>query len=180
MSDKIRETKAFAASLEWFWPMASLAVVVGSVMTYGRSAEIHAASGAPLYGKAVQEAMAGLVNLGGATPAQKPPLPDGLSPDEHYWCEQCKAYHKGKAPAAQAPGAVPPVAGGVPAVPPNPAAQPAGEIPPLPEGMSAADHYWCVNCKTYHARQAGQANPAQPNPAAWRGVPFPLVPNLQQ
>lgn len=34
----------------------------------------------------------------------RPPLPEGLDPAEHYWCENCQTYHRREgAPAADAP-----------------------------------------------------------------------------
>ncbi|MES2922135.1 MAG: hypothetical protein V4819_11345 [Verrucomicrobiota bacterium] len=146
----------------WFVPGIAAGVIATAVISYARSGETYAAAGSPYYGKAVQEAIAGLKNPGGdAPPAARPPLLAGLSPDEHYWCENCKTYHK------REPGQTPPVA-----APLSPslavAAQPADVIPPLPEGLSASDHYWCVNCKTYHPRQ-----PA-PVAAGWAGVPYKL------
>lgn len=158
--------------MAWAVPAAVAGLIGAAVISYVRSEEVQAAAGSPYYGKAVLEAISGLKNAGDpSTPVVRPPLGAGLSADEHYWCENCKTYHKREAgqnpPGAQAPATVPPVA----------AAQPGDAIPPLPAGLSAADHYWCVNCKTYHARQPGQAaqgTPAAPTP--WRGVPFPLAP----
>jgi len=162
----------------WAVPAAVAGLMGAAVISYVRSEETQAAAGSPYYGKAVLEAISGLRNPGDqSTPAARPPLAAGLSPDEHYWCENCKTYHKREAgqnqpaPVAQVPATVPPVA----------AAQAGDAIPPLPAGLSAADHYWCVNCKTYHARQPGQAVPETgvapaPAPAPWRGVPYPLSP----
>ena len=148
----------------WLMPAAVAGVIVTAVISYARSGETYAAAGSPYYGKAVNEALAGLKNLGEASlPAGRPALPAGLSPDEHYWCENCKTYHK------REPGQSQPAGGAPPAVAGGEAAAPAGDsIPPLPEGQSAKDFYWCVNCKTYHPRQ-----PAQ-NAAAWAGVPYKL------
>ena len=151
--------------MAWLVPAMVAGVIGMAVISYARSGETYAAAGSPYYGKAVQEAISGLKNPGGnALPAGRPPLPAGLSPAEHDWCENCKTYHKREAgqPAAVAPAPAP-VAGGGAA-----AAHAAEAIPPLPEGQSASDHYWCVNCKTYHPRP-----PAQ-NAAAWAGVPYKL------
>jgi hypothetical protein len=148
----------------WLVPVATVGVLAAALLSYDRDGEIQAAPGSPYYDKAVREAIHGLQNPGAkALPAAGiPPLPAGLSPDEHYWCENCKTYHK------RVPGQSPPAAGVTP--PAAPAA-----IPPLPEGLSPADYYWCENCKTYHARDSRQA--AHPGGAvaapAWRGVPFP-------
>jgi hypothetical protein len=176
MSNPIKGTQVVVAMMAWWVPVAVAGVAVVAVISYIRSQETHAASGSPLYGKAVKEAIEGLKNPGAKAVVARPPLAAGLSPDEHYWCEQCKAYHKrqpGQAPPA-AGATPPPVAGGIPdplAVPP--AAQPGGQaaavIPPLPAGLDPAEHYWCPNCKTYHKRES-----AQPKPEAWRGVPYKL------
>jgi hypothetical protein len=157
----------------WIVPGAVCCVLVASVFSYTRSAEIHAAAGSPYYSKAVREALSGLRNTGEkqALPAQE--LPAGLSADEHYWCEQCKTYHKrqpgGQAPAVNPPagnGQLPPLIARPEALPP--AAGSAGAVPPLPEGLSPADYYWCVNCKVYHSRSnpqeavPGGTPPSQP------------------
>jgi hypothetical protein len=132
----------------WIVPGVVTCVLVAAVLTYPRAAEIHAAPGSPYYSKAAQEALAGLRTPEGkhALPAAIPVLPAGLSADEHYWCEQCKAYHQrqaGAAPQAQA------LAGGAPVtVPPAVAA-----VPPLPQGLDPAEYYWCANCKVYHSRK---------------------------
>jgi hypothetical protein len=141
--------------------MAAAAVAVAAVISYGRHEERQAAAGSPYYGKAVREAINGLTKTGAvAEPAARPALPEGFSPDEYYWCENCQAYHKRQPGQAQAPAAASPQVAGV---------QAAGGVPPLPEGLSPADYYWCEKCKSYHARQSGQAAPA-----AWAGVPYPL------
>lgn len=160
----------------WIVPAAVTGVLVAAVVTYPRAAEVHAAAGSPYYAKAAREALAGLRNSEEkqALPAATPALPAGLSPDEHYWCEQCKAYHK-RQPGGQAAPANPP-AGNAP-LPPliaRPQALPApgnaADIPPLPEGLSPADYYWCTNCKVYHSRSNPQAvvpgvtPPGQPQP----------------
>lgn len=151
--------------MAWLVPAVVAGVIATAVISYARSGEFQAAAGSPYYGKAVQEAIAGLKNPGeSALPAARPPLPAGLSPDEHYWCENCKAYHKREPGQSQPAGVAPPPIAGGGAV----AAQAADTIPPLPEGQSANDYYWCVNCKAYHPRQ-----PAQ-NAAAWAGVPYML------
>jgi hypothetical protein len=161
----------------WIIPGAVTSVLVAAVVTYPRAAEIHAAPGSPYYPKAVQEALVGLRNPDGkqALPAATPALPAGLSPDEHYWCEQCKAYHKRQPGASPQAGAAQ-AAGGGPAATPVAAA----EIPPLPQGLNPAEYYWCANCKVYHSHKdptakvpgVGAAN--QPAPEPLPGVP----PNL--
>lgn len=150
----------------WLVPMGVTVAMLAAVASYGRSPEVQAAPGSPYYGKAVQEAMRGLVQLGagtqpGADPAGRPPLPVGLSPAEHYWCEQCKAWHKRNSNAGSA--AATPSA-------PTPAAAGAG-IPPLPPGLSPADYDWCANCKAWHPKEP--AKPAQPaaQPAAQPPAP---------
>lgn len=176
MSNEIKATRALAPVMAWLVPAAVTGVVAAAVISYSGSEETQAAPDSPYYDKAVKEALVGLTNLGAkaAAPAGRPPLPAGLSPDEHYWCEQHQVYHKrqpGQAPPAA--GATPPAdAGGAPAplaVPPAapPAAQPAGAIPPLGAGLAAADYYWCPNCKIYHKREPvpGQAADAAHPPA---------------
>ena len=152
----------------WFVPGATALFLAAAVFSYDREGEIQAAPGSPYYQKAVREAINGLQNPGSQPPAAAgiPPLPAGLSPDEHYWCENCKTYHK------RTPGQAPPADGATP--PATPQGAPAG-APPLPAGLSPADHYWCEKCKTYHRRESPQA--AQPGAGLavpqWRGVPFP-------
>lgn len=146
--------------MAWLAPVVVAGVVGAAVISYDRNDEVQAAAGSPYYGKAVQEAIAGLKTAGEkAAPATRPPLAAGLSPDDYYWCENCKTYHKREpgqpAAVAQAPAA---------------AQQPGDAIPPLPEGLSANDYYWCVNCKTYHPRDAARTTP----PAGWAGVPYKL------
>ncbi len=159
---KSSENTLASTPTSWLVPVAVAGVIVSAVISYARSGETYAAAGSPYYGKAVQEALAGLKNPGEtAIPAARPPLPEGLSPNDYYWCETCHAYHKREAGQNQPAVASPPVAG-VGAI----AAQSAEVIPPLSEGLSASDYYWCVNCKAYHPRQA--------NPAAWAGVPYKL------
>jgi hypothetical protein len=168
MTQLSKGSSVFAPVMAWLLPTAVAGMALVAVVTYVRSEETHAAGGAPLYDKAVREAIDGLKNPGAKTAVARPALPAGLSPADHYWCEQCKAYHK-RQPAqgqpAQPAGVVPaPVAGGTPA---TPGAQPDTTIPPLPAGMSAADYYWCSNCKIYHKRQSPQdqaagAGAAQP------------------
>ena len=162
------------SAMAWLMPALATGVVVAAVFSYGRSEERQAAPGSPYYGKAVQEAINGLKNLGANAPVPegRPPLPEGLSPDDHYWCNSCKAYHKRDTAQNQHAGVPPPVSGVGADV-----AQSPDVIPPLPEGLSANDHYWCVNCKTYHARQPSQAVPGTgTSPEPWRGVPYPLSP----
>jgi hypothetical protein len=155
----------------WILPGAVTCVLAAAVVSYPRAEEVHAAPGSPYYSKAAQEALAGLRSSGEkqALPAATPALPAGLSPDEHYWCEQCKAYHK------RQPGGAP-QAGAAPA-----AAIPSAAIPALPEGLDPAEYYWCANCKVYHSRKdptvkvpgVGTANPAAPEPLP--GIPPSLA-----
>lgn len=88
----------------------------------------------------------------GAATAARPPSP---GPD-HFWCENCKTYHKKQAVPNQH-GAVnqgTPVPQAVPAAAPGTAAR-----PPSP----GKDYFWCENCKTYHMRQpAAQQSGASP------------------
>jgi hypothetical protein len=226
MSNPIQPHQA-ALAKAWLVPVLVTGVVAAAVLSYVRSAETQAAPGSPYYGKAVKEAMTGLVNPGGGTaPAARPPLPAGLSPDDYYWCEEHKTYHPRQAAGAAQPAgaaapavpgagpaavAVPPMlakdvpadsywcencktfhkrseqgqpaaagqpapAGTAPANPANPvtpAGQADGAIPPLPEGYSPNDYYWCANCKAYHARQG--TTPAHPpgGPPAAPAVPPP-------
>lgn len=155
----------------WIVPAVVTCTLVAAVVSYTRSAEIHAAAGSPYYSKAVQEALAGLQNSGEkeAIPTV-PALPAGLSPAEHYWCEQCKTYHK-RQPAGAAAGGTPapvpaPAAGGAPVpapaagVSPVPVAGAAAAVPALPQGLSPADYYWCANCKVYHSRANPKVNVA--------------------
>jgi hypothetical protein len=138
----------------WIVPGLVTGVLAAAVLSYPRAAEVHAEPGSPYYSKAAREALAGLRSAEEkqALPAATPALPAGLSPDEHYWCEQCKAYHKrqpgGGAPQAHAAGAA--------------------EIPALPQGLDPAEYYWCANCKVYHSHKDAQARvpgvvPAQPS-----------------
>ena len=154
--------------MAWLVPVAVAGVAVVAVISYIRSEETHAASGSPLYGRAVQEAVEGLKNPAAKTAAARPPLAAGLSPDEYYWCEQCKAYHKRQPGQSQPAGAPPqPVAGVGAVIPVTPAAavtQPPGTIPPLPAGLSAQDYYWCADCKAYHPRNPAQGQPAGTTP----------------
>ncbi len=176
---KLTQQVQAALSNSWLVPVLVTGVVAAAVISYARTTEIQAAPGSPYYGKAVQEAMAGLVSPGttpapaGAEPGAGagaeaiPPLPAGLSPNDYYWCPQHKTYHPRQAGqaspagAAQVPaagaqpagGAAPPAAAGT--TPPAPAAV---EIPPLIAGKSPNDYEWCENCKGYHKR----AVPGQP------------------
>lgn len=172
MSNGTKGAPAFISIAPWLVPLAATVVVAAAVISYSRSGDEPVAGGSPYYDKAVKEALAGLRNPGGkALPETRPALPAGLSPDEYYWCEQCKAYHK-RQPAQGQPGAVPPspVAGGNA---PQAAAQPSDAIPPLPAGLSADDYYWCTNCKAYHKRQAtpGQPGADAAHPPAAAGDP---------
>jgi hypothetical protein len=161
----------------WIVPGAVTCVLAAAVVSYPRAAEIHAAAGSPYYSKAAQEALAGLRSPDEtqALPAATPALPAGLSADEHYWCEQCKTYHKRQPGGAPQAGAAPVPAAGVAA-----AADANAAIPPLPQGLDPAEYYWCANCKVYHSRKdpkvgvpgAGAANPVAPEPLP--GIP----PNL--
>lgn len=177
MSKKdIQGTQAYASVTAWLVPVAVAGLALVAVISYGRSEETQAASGAPLYGKAVHEAIEGLKNPGGkpVAAAARPALPAGLAPEDYYWCEQCKAYHKRQPAQGQPAGVVPPpVAGGDPG---QAVGQGAEAIPPLPAGLSAADYYWCTNCKAYHKRQPAAGIPAAGTPAAPPVVPVNPVP----
>ena len=138
----------------WLVPLAVVGVIAAAVISYARSGETYAAAGSPYYDKAVKEAINGLVNPGAvAAPAGRPALPAGLSPAEHYWCENCKAYHK------IPPGGVAPPADSAPASGTTPAAHQVAEIPPLLAGVSPNDYEWCDNCKAFH-KLAGQGHSA--------------------
>jgi hypothetical protein len=134
----------------WIVPGVVTCVLAAAVATYPRAAEVHAAAGSPYYPKAAGEALAGLRDSGEKQAAAAlPALPAGLSPEEHYWCEQCKTYHKRQADGQAA------------ATPPAGPATPAA-VPPLPEGYDPAEYYWCANCKVYHSRKDPKVNvPAQ-------------------
>ena len=173
MSNLSKGTQAAATMLAWWVPVAVAGVAVVAVISYIRSEETHAASGSPLYGKAVKEAIDGLKNSGAKAAVARPPLAAGLSPDDYFWCEQCKAYHK-RQPAGAAPAPVAgaghgsPVTPATPVTPGTPAAvevPPPATIPPLPAGLDPADHYWCANCKTYHKRQPEAAVPPADGPS---------------
>jgi hypothetical protein len=162
-----RTEKSPASPKSWLVPAVAAGVLVAAVFSYGRTEERQAAAGSPYYDKAVKEAINGLLNAGAAPAGAEgtPPLPAGLDPAQHYWCANCKAWHK-----RDAAGAVPAGNDASAAIPQLPGGS--GEIiPPLPANLSAADYYWCPNCKAYHPRDKTAA--AAP-PAAWPGVPFPL------
>jgi hypothetical protein len=162
----------------WIVPGVVTCVLVAAVVSYPRAAEIHAAAGSPYYSKAAREALAGLQNSSEkqALPAATPALPAGLSPDEHYWCEQCKAYHKRQPGGVPQAGVAPVPGAGVEVAPVATAA-----IPPLPQGLDPAQYYWCANCKVYHSRAdpkvsvpgVGAANPSAPEPLP--GIPPSLA-----
>lgn len=162
----------------WIVPVVVTGVLVAAVVSYPRAAEIHAAAGSPYYSKAAQEALAGLRSSGEkqALPAAVPALPAGLSPAEHYWCEQCKTYHKRQPGGVPQAGAAPVPAAGAAAVPADTAA-----IPPLPQGLDPAQYYWCANCKVYHSRSdpkvsvlgVGAVNP--PSSELLPGIPPSLA-----
>jgi hypothetical protein len=163
MSDKTKGLQELTSSMPWLVSAVVAGVGVVAAISYVRSQETHAASGSPLYERAVNEAITGLKNPAEKVTAARPALPAGLSPDEHYWCESCQAYHKRQAAEGQPAGvAPPPLAAAAPATPLTPAAGTPvpGSIPPLPAGLSADDYYWCADCKGYHKRQPGQDQPA--------------------
>ena len=139
----------------WMVPCAVTGVLVAAVVSYPRAAEVHAAAGSPYYPKAAREALEGLRNPEDKQAVQSiPALPAGLSAEDHYWCEQCKAYHKRQPGQAAPANATPPPAPADPAT-----------VPALPAGYDAADHYWCPNCKVYHSRSNPQARvPGVPQP----------------
>ena len=165
MSRRTDEKPVFAPAMAWLGALLVPALVVAASITYTHSEATDTAGGSPLYGKAVHEAVEGLVNVGAKPAAARPPLPAGLSPNDYYWCEKCQSYHKRQSEPAPAAGTTPsPAAGASPA---TPAAQPAALIPPLPAGLSPADYYWCPNCKAYHPRQpAPVVPPAAATPPA--------------
>lgn len=182
------------------WIVTGGVVLLGTlaVFSYSVPDRDQAASGAPLYDQAVKEALRGLRNPGTrAQPAGagRPALPANLSAKDHYWCENCKAWHKKQAPGdPQAPQANPAAESGTtppPAAPrvvipyalgmapgdPQPAA---ASIPALPDGLSPAEHYWCENCKAWHKRDASAAahSPDTPPPAQPDGAIPPLPDGL--
>ena len=196
MSNRTQQVQA-ALVKAWLVPVAVAGVVVAAVISYVQSPEMQAAPDSPYYGKAVQEAMTGLVNAGGAAaPAARPPLPAGLSPDDYYWCEEHKTYHPHQAgqPGQPLPaGAAQPAAGTLPAgvaQPPGVAAQPAAvgsppaaqsdlTIPPLLAGVSPNDYFWCDNCKVFHkTSEHGQPPAAGGSPANPAGQPAAAIPPL--
>jgi len=157
----------FPPALVWLAPAAATGMAAAMVITYIRSEDPPVAGGARLYPKAAHEALEGLRNPPGqpaaAVPAVIPALPAGLSPNDYYWCDKCKVYHK-----RQAAGDAPPQAAGTgPAA--TPGTQPNAMIPPLPPEFSPYDYYWCPDCKAYHPRQGpGNVPPAMlmaPEPA---------------
>jgi hypothetical protein len=196
MSNRTQQVQT-ALVKAWLVPVAVAGVVVAAVISYVQSPEMQAAPDSPYYGKAVQEAMTGLVNAGGAAaPAARPPLPAGLSPDDYYWCEEHKTYHPHQAgqPGQPLPaGAAQPAAGTLPAgvaQPPGVAAQPAAvgsppaaqsdlTIPPLLAGVSPTDYFWCDNCKVFHkTSEHGQPPAAGGSPANPAGQPAAAIPPL--
>lgn len=178
MSGKEQPARDSRAAIPWLGAAVAGVVGVAAVVSYATSEETQAQAGSPLYDSAVREALRGLTDLGGgggadAVPGARPPLPAGLSPADHYWCDKCKAYHRRQPDQAlPANPAVPPADGAAQA----PAVQASGAIPPLPEGFSPADYYWCDKCKAYHKRQAEPGVPATPSvPPAGGGAQAPAV-----
>ena len=170
-----------AAYTGWVVPLVAAGVVAAAVISYLRTVEPQAAPGSPYYGKAVKEAAAGLTNPGlEAVPEGRPALPAGYSPEDVYWCEQCKAYHRRQPAGGQAAGAGQPAAGAGPARQTSPTDE---TIPPVLSGLSPDDYYWCPNFKVFHKRPppgqpAGNAQPAAAGtvPAAQPGGAIPPLP----
>ena len=186
MSEHDSKPKPPSGRLLWIGSAFAIVISAMAVASYRSDAELHAAPGSPLYGRAVHEAIQGLAGVGkragaGQPGGARPPLPAGLNPDEHYWCDDCKTYHKRQPAEAIGPDGVPasiarPAAPG--ARPPNPAAQPptpAAARPPLPQGVSADEVYWCADCRAYHKRggHAAPANGADGVPQAAAKPPLP-------
>ena len=166
------DTPRAPAWLAWLAPVLAAGAVAAAVASYPRSGETQAAPGSPYYGKAVREAMTGLVNPGAAAaPSPRPPLPAGLSPNDHYWCEQCKAYHR-----RDAQGNAQPAAQGGTQTAAQPAAHPAPELPPLVTGKPPGDYYWCDECLAFHQRPAVPPQPAAADPGAIPPLPDGLNP----
>lgn len=166
MSQRNKRKWILTPGMAWLVPAATAGMAAAMVISYVNSGEPPVAGGAPLYIKAAHEALEGLRNpQGSQPPAVRPALPAGLSPDDYYWCDQCKAYHK-----RQAAGDIPPQGAGAPP-PAMPGSQPNAAIPPLPPEFSPNDYYWCPDCKAYHPRQGpGNIPPAllmapEPSPA---------------
>lgn len=136
MKTKSSATGSWQARIvPWIPAWVAAGVVIASVSSYSRQSEIHAGPGSPYYDKAVREALQGLVNLGGgaqAPAADVPPPPPGSNPDEVYWCEQCKTYHR-RQPGIPGPDAQQPVVPlQEPEIPPPPGVPPL-MLTPLPE-----------------------------------------------
>ncbi len=171
MSQKTRTHNSILPAKAWLVPGLAAAVIAAAVISYGGTEERQAAPGSPYYDKAVKEALNGL-NGSNAAPevGSQPPLPAGLSPAEHYWCENCKTYHKLE------PGASAPLAAATPqpAVPQSRVAETGDAIPPLAAGLSLDDYYWCPDCKSYHQRQVPATGTTPP--LDWLGIPYPLPP----
>lgn len=168
-----------APLLPWALPALMAVTVATAVWSYARVGEVEAAPGSPYYDKAVKEAINGLVNPGGAAaapaPGTRPALPAGLNPADHYWCEQCKTYHKRDAQGNAQPAAQPAAQGGTqPAA--QPAAHPAPELPPLVTGKPPGDYYWCDECLAFHQRPAVPPQPAAADPGAIPPLPDGLNP----
>jgi len=170
MSENDSKPKPPSGHLLWIGAAFAIVISAMAVASYRPDAEVEAAPGSPLYGRAVHEAIQGLAGVGkqrqpGQPAGVRPPLPAGLSPDEHYWCDKCKTYHKRQPAAAIGPDGVPaslarpPAPGARPSVPAAQPPTPAGARPPLPPGVTADEVYWCADCKAYHKR-SGQAGPA--------------------
>lgn len=183
MSENDPKPKPPSSRLLWIGSGFAIVISAMAVASYRPAAELNAAPGSPLYGRAVHEAIQGLAGVGkggaGGPGGARPPLPAGLSAEDHYWCANCKTYHKRQPPEAIGPDGVPasiarpPAPGTRPPAPAGQAATPAGAQPPLPAGVSADEVYWCADCKAYHKR-SGQAAPA--HGAAPAGAAKPPLP----
>ena len=142
------------------WPELGLVAVI----SYGRSEEQGRRRRAVLWqGGAGGDRGTQESRCETCTADARPALPAGLSPEEHYWCEQCKAYHKRQPAQGQPAGARSTGCRSVGSGAPAPRV--ARTIPPLPAGLSAADYYWCTNCKAYHKRQPAQGQPGGRSPS---------------
>jgi len=186
MSENDSKPKPPSGRLLWIGAAFAIVISAMAVASYRPDAELNAAPGSPLYGRAVHEAIQGLAGVGkragaGQPAGARPPLPAGLSPDEHYWCESCKTYHKRQPAAAIGPDGVPaslarpPAPGAQPSTPAAQPPTPGAAQPPLPPGVTADEVYWCADCKAYHKRssQAAPANGADGVPPAAAKPPLP-------
>lgn len=117
-----------------------------------------AAPGAPLYEKAARESIVTLASKAELTTPGAAGIPPSPGPD-YYWCKNCKAYHKKKAPDAPAQ---PAAQQGI-----TPAKQPQADSshPPSP----GPGYYWCSKCKAFHPRPQSPGTPQASTPVASSG-----------